>query len=79
MKVRQGSNDLFYIPAAPPTNTEGINDAHMANVGTVREQSESRRFESRNVFTDTTKNAPPVTARRNFGIGPMNGNVRRRP
>ena len=33
---------------------------------------------NRPVYEDITKNAPPVTARRNFGPGPLNGTLRRK-
>lgn len=69
-------NDLFYIPAVPITNTNGIHERRMANAGTVRERNGERVNPP--VYEDITKNAPRVTARRNFGIGPMNANLRKR-
>jgi hypothetical protein len=69
-------DDLLYLPANPPVNTHGIHERRMANAGTVRERNGERVNPP--VYEDIRKNAPPVTARRNFGPGPLNGNLRKR-
>ena len=70
-------NDLFYIPAVPPDNSEGINERRMAQAANVRDNAEPKAS-SPPIHFDPRKNAPPVTRRRQFGQGPMNANVRRR-
>lgn len=66
-----------WLPINPPVNTKGQHAARMANEATnVRDRSGEKI--NRPVYEDITKNAPPVTARRNFGPGPLNGTLRRK-